>query len=279
MKLVTRGIQFVFLLLIMVASMVACKGVPDGVIEQERMARLLADIHIGEGVIESNPSAFPTDSAKRAFRQAIYARNGFTTAEVDSSLRWYGYNMDKYIEVYDRVIEILNADLAAVEQRAGSTAAASLRAGGSVAMEGDSVDVWYDVRFRPFSRNLPADIIPFVLRSEPNWERGDAYTFRSKLSGNSRQARFVVAVDYDDGTVETTSSNLIGDGWHEVKFAVDSARNAREIYGSLQYVGAKGEVAFIDSISLVRTRWKPDKAPLRQVMKPLQGKKTSNRFD
>lgn len=269
------------LLLIAVVSVAlsGCNGVPDGVIEPERMAHLLADIHVGESVVESNSSAFPTDSAKRVFRQSIYERNGVTPAEVDSSLRWYGYNMDKYVEVYDRVIEILENRMATVQQRAGSTAAATAAVNGYVAMEGDSVDVWYDVRFRPFAATLPGDVVRFVFRNDPNWELGDVYTFKTKLIGNSKQASFTVAVDYDDGTVETASAGLIGDGWHEVKFALDTARTPREIYGTLQYVAAKNEVAFVDSISFIRTRWKPDKAPARQIMKLLQRKRHSDRFD
>lgn len=259
MKLISRILPYLTVGLLLLT---ACTGVPDDVIQPEQMARLLADIHIGESVVEGNPSKFPTDSSKRAFKQAIYASNGVTPAEVDSSLKWYGYHMDKYVEVYDRTIEMLNEDIETVQKRAGSTATA-VNSSNAVAMEGDSVDVWYDVRFRPFSSNLPSDIMPFVLRTEPNWERGDVYTFRSKFTGNSRQAHFNVAVEYDDGSVETSSANLIGDGWHEVKFALDSARQAREIYGTLQYTGPRGETSFVDSISLTRTRWKPSNASLR----------------
>lgn len=259
MRLFSRILPWLTVGLLMLT---ACTGVPENIIQPEQMSRLLADIHIGESVVENNQSKFPTDSAKRAFKQAIYAKNGVTSAEVDSSLRWYGYHMDKYVEVYDRTIEMLDDEIAVAQKRAGSTATAT-NSSSSIAMEGDSVDVWYDVRFRPFASNLPSDIIPFVLRTEPNWERGDVYTFRSKFTGNSRQAHFNVAVEYSDGSIETSSANLIGDGWHEVKFALDSTRQAREIYGTLQYAGPRGETSFVDSISLIRTRWKPSNPSLR----------------
>lgn len=255
-----------------------CSRQPDDVLDEEEMARLLADIHIGESVVEANSSQFTDDSVKRAFRQSIYARHGLTTEQVETSLAWYGYNMEKYVEVYDRVIEILNEDLTAAQERLGSAAPASADNGLGLSLEGDSVDVWTDVRFRPFTASMPNQI-SFVLRSEPNWETGDIYTFRSKLSGNSQIGKLTVAVDYSDGTMETYSSKMIGDGWHEARFGLDTLRQAREIIGSFQYDAAGDEIAFIDSISLTRTRSNTGLTSGRDGMVSFGNKRHSSKVD
>lgn len=266
------------ILCVAVGILCACSRQPDDVLDKEEMASLLADIHMGESIVESNSSAFPNDSVKRAFRQSIYARHGLTSEQVETSLAWYGYNMEKYVEVYDRVIELLNEDLTAAQGRLGSAAPASDENGFGLSLEGDSVDVWTDVRFRPFTKSMP-NHISFLLRNEPNWENGDIYTFRSKLSGNSQIAKLIVAIDYSDGTIETFSSRMIGDGWHEARFAVDSLRNAREIMGTFRYDAAPDEVAFIDSISLTRTRINSGFTSGREGVSSLNPKRHSSRID
>ena len=97
----------------------ACDRRPDGVLGKEDMARLLADIHKAEIVAETNTRTY-NDSLKRVLRQSVYARHGVTTEDVDSSLSWYGYNMEKYLEVYDRVIEILEKERDDARLKAGS---------------------------------------------------------------------------------------------------------------------------------------------------------------
>ena len=255
-------------LLALMALLTACEGVPDGVLDKERMARLMADLHIAEAVAENHPESFPNDSTKRALKQSVYARHGLTTEQVEESYRWYGYHMDKYVEVYDRSIEMLNEDLKTAQERAGSDVL--LADGQQISAEGDSVDVWNGIRMRRFSANMPSDIMTFNYITDPNWERGDVYTFRAKMIDNYAKGRLDIGIDYHDGTHEYMSSDLMGDGWHEVAFAVVSARTVRGIYGTFYYESdPSGRIAYIDSVSLTRTRWKPALTRLRSVLHPL----------
>lgn len=260
-------------------AFVACTKVPDDVLDKERMAALMADIHTGEAVVDANSSKYPNDSVKRAFKQSIYAHHGVTTEQVDRSFRWYGNHMDKFVEVYDRVIEIIDEEMEEARQRAGVEGVDVERSANFLAFEGDSVDVWNEVRFRPFASNLSSDYMAFVLRSDNNWEHGDIYTFRYKLIGAARSATFAVAVYYSDGSIEYLSKSAVGDGWHDVAFAVDSARTARELYGSLSYDVAGQERVCVDSVSLTRTRWQPWRKALRQPLKSIGDKARSRRFD
>lgn len=259
---------------ILTLLVVACNDVPSDIIQPEPMAALLADMHKAECVVEANSGAFPTDSTKRALRQSVFARHGVTSEQVDSSMKWYGYHMEKYVEVYDRTLEMLNNELAKAEQIAGSSLAGA--SSGSMAMEGDSVDVWMGVRTRRFAPNLPGDVITFTLSGDPNWENGDVYRMKAKLLSNHHNARFTMAVNYTDGTVDYMSTPFIGDGWHEMRFALDSAKVARDISGVLHYPVRKADVAFIDSISLTRTRWNPTARQARESVMSL-GKKSQKR--
>lgn len=273
-----RKLRTILLLLLPLTVALGCNRVPDGVLPKEEMAGLMADIFIGESVVEANSGTY-NDSLKRALRQSIYARHGVSSADVDSSLRWYGYNMEQLIEVYERTIEILDERTEAVHQRAGDAAQTLIADGSSVALEGDSVDVWNDIRFRPFSSRLPSNLMPFLLKSDPNWEKGDIYTLRIKTIGNIRPVRFTAAVEYYDGTKETYTGTMPVDGWHELRFALDTLKSAREVYGAISYPSLPGETVFIDSISLTRTRHLAGSTSGRDQMFTLPTKRRSYRFD
>lgn len=241
------------LMLLVLLSAMGCSRRPDDVLDKESMARLLVDIHKGESFVEVNPRVFSTDSAKRAFRQSIYAKHGVTSAQVDSSFMWYGYNMDKYMDVYERAIEILDQELLAAQEIAGASSQGMSDV--NLTFEGDSVDVWSSVRYRRMTENMPSEFVAFHMNSDRYWEKGDVYLLKSKAIDTSGPLEYAFAVNYSDGTKDYIHKTMSGSGWHELKFALDSSKTAQHIYGTIHYEPRHGEVAFIDSISLMRTRW------------------------
>lgn len=252
MKKSNSCILIVSLLLTVILS-VACSRRPSGVLSKEDMAQLMADIYMGESVTEANGRTFATDSSRKAFLQSIYAAHGITREEADSSFSWYGYNLEKYMEVYDRAIEILEKRLEKAEDLAGSSAEGIAEM--STNLQGDSVDVWPGLRWRRFSQTMPNDMITFSMNSDQNWENGDVYTLRSKTYDNKGSVLFNITAEYNDGSFEYVSQKMHGEGWHDLTLALDSARRAQRVFGTISYTPAQGEVAFIDSISLIRARW------------------------
>ena len=64
----------------------------------------------------------------------------------------------------------------------------------------------------------------------------------------------MLAAEYADGTVSIASRNASLNGWTELALQTDSTRNVRRIFGYIHYnVASHSVVAFLDSISLVRT--------------------------
>ena len=121
----------------------ACDRTPDYVIGPKEMTSLLVDIHKGESVIDLNRSAYSSDSMRKVVKQSIYAKHGVTAEQVDTSLVWYGHNVEKYIEIYDGVIEQLEKDIKNADVSSGGERL-------HLAVVGDSVDAWSDVPYRHF---------------------------------------------------------------------------------------------------------------------------------
>lgn len=239
----------------------SCSGVPGHVIQPDRMARIIADIHLGEAVAEQNRKQFATDSMRQLFKQSIYETHGVTPVEVDSSMMWYGRNIDKYVEVYKEAEKILEEELA----NANEVAAAATERPPVVAFEaeGDSVDIWPMMRMRPVSPNLASDRLTFEIHSDRFWEKGDVYRLRFKGVDTPGKFDITLAIQYGNGSVEYSSASVAGDGWHDLYLHLNDTLTASLLYGDLAYPQLNPENVFkpgtrpqarIDSISLVRLR-------------------------
>ncbi len=224
----------------------ACSKVPSDVIQPHEMARLLADVHIGEAVIDGDRRIYHADSMKQKVKQSVYARHGVSVEEVDSSLMWYGRNIKYYMEVYDETIEILEHRLIETGNRVAAANALSIA--------GDSVDVWPGARYIVFNNNMPSNIITFSYERDHNWERGDSYTWRGKFFNTSDNWHWMIGAEYADGSVEYLNSQLSGDGWKEIKLQTDSLLEPIRIFGYLSVDTRTSSDLRLDSLEMVRKR-------------------------
>ncbi len=232
------------------ALVTSCAKVPSEVIQPHDMARLMADVHIAESVIDMTPRMSNSDSIKQAIKQSVYERHGVTTPQVDSSLAWYGRNIKYYMDVYDETIEILEQRLTESGNR--------IAAANALSIAGDSVDVWPSARHITFNDIMPSKMITFSFDSDKNWERGDNYTWRAKFFNSPDDSQWVLAAEYSDGSVEYISSKVGGDGWKEIKLQTDSTLTPVRIFGYFNASNRRGTSLRMDSLEMVRKRVNPE---------------------
>ena len=101
------------------ALLSSCSKTPKGVIPEKDMAVLLADMAEGDAVVELNRSDYGSDESRKALKQSILIKNGYTQADFDKSLMWYGHNLDIYGDVYDDVVQLAFSYPADSEMRTG----------------------------------------------------------------------------------------------------------------------------------------------------------------
>ena len=225
----------------------ACKNVPEGIIEPDTMAQLLADLHTGEAVVDANRRNYPQERDRAALKEAIYDKYGVSGEEVDSSLAWYGRNIRKYVEVCDKSIEILEHRMIQSGNR--------LAAANALAVSGDSVDIWPYPRFIHVSPRGATRSLTFNFSHDENWDSGDIYTWRAKFANTSGTTNWGIVTEYADGKTETLHASFAGDGWQEITFFTDTVQPAARIYGYLTLSGKNADDAFIDSMGIVRKRF------------------------
>ncbi len=233
----------------------SCSRVPDYVIDPDDMAGIMADINRTESYIEMNYSEFTNDSIRMAYKQSILAKYGYTLADLDTSYMWYGAHLKEYDKVCEEAVRILEDRMS----DAGSISAGSA----TVAVAGDSVDLWSGARGFAISSMSPTPMTTFSLKADKNWKSGDMYTWRAKLLNNRRGGSFTIVADYTDGTTEYLTSHFGGDGWQSLNFFVDSTRTAQRIFGVLRLDTDPGTAVYLDSVQLVRNRLDPTMYPQR----------------
>lgn len=248
---------------------VSCSKVPGYVIEPDDMASLLADIHIGESVVDLNKADYRTDSMKQIMLQSVLARHGVSKEQLDTSFDWYGHNITYYMEVYDKTIELLERRLAETGNRIAAE---------NISIAGDSVDIWGRATFMSVSSLSPSQFITFSISNDENWEKGDSYTWRAKFTNNSGNSLWGIVADYEDGSKDVLAAELTGEGWQELRFITDSTKTASHIYGYINAAVRGATTMWADSIMLVRNRLAPETYNQHyrvQTIKPKNLKKIS----
>lgn len=216
----------------------------------------MADVHTGEAVVDNQGGEFASDSMRRVLLQSIYKKHGVTSADVDTSLVWYGHNIDKYMEVYEETEKILAERIAAAEREGVHNTEMNLSmARTPETFDGDSVNIWKGIRMRRNTAFIPSDYIKFNFSSDRNWEPGDRYALTVRGLYTTSPIDVVMIVDYNDGTSEYRSRSLpAGTRAERLLLVLDSTKTATNIYGNIHYKAQRGEVSYLDSISLIRTR-------------------------
>lgn len=243
-------IKYILTIIIATLFIVGCNTTPNDVLPKEEMAQLLADIHIGESIVDVERTKYYSDSLKKTVKQSILIKHHVTQDQLDTSFAWYGRNIEEYIAVYDRVIEILDEDI----MRLGS----SIGDKTMVSLEGDSVDAWQGYRSYSFNNKMASQYISFSLPKDHNWEKGDYYIWRMKLINNISPLKWSLIADYSDGSSDYIASSLSNEGWNEISLISDSTKTLNRIYGYIHVDTKENEIIYIDSISLSRMRLNQD---------------------
>lgn len=221
-----------------------CKKTPDYVLDREEMAQLMADIHMAEAVIDFNYSDFPSDSTRKLLKQSVYEAHGVTAEQVDTSYVWYGNNIEEYIKVYDRTIEILH-------QRQSDIVSAN---SAQIAIAGDSVAVWRGPERILVSETMPSRIVTFSVSPDSTWKAGDIYTLHYKPINGQNDVTARVLIDYAGGLTHYVDRSNSMRFPNRLQIQVDSTETPLRVYGYLVFKPEKNIRFEIDSISLTRQR-------------------------
>lgn len=234
-------------------ALVSCNRVPSYVVKPDKMAKVMADMRMADAVIVVSPDEFTTLPEKIRLRQAVLDANGITAEQFDTSLVWYGHNIDKYQGVTEKSIDILENRMKEINVIASGEAAMSVA--------GDSVDLWEGPQTISITSKSPSQFVTFAMDKDANWQKGDIYTLRAHPVVPPQSVSWAITMAYADGTVETTGGSVAPNSTtrQELAFHSDSTREAIRISGWISIVPDRHKPAVLDSLSLTRRRMVPEK--------------------
>ena len=274
------------ILMLLALAFSSCDRTPRGVLSKNEMANLIVDMQLADSYIDSHPADFPNDSTKMVLKQSIFKKHGITQQDYDSSLVWYAHNMEDYVKAYDKAVGKLKSkydkldksrggmdgsmaqDIAGAEQGINvgepthnpvPVAPAGRPRGGhlkslSTDSRSDTADLWQGRRNYVLYQGAKRGFICFDIPPDANHKAGDRYQLAYKLMRGANEFKVSLNVDYTDGTTSQITRGTNSDGWVTIDVQSDTARQVRRIYGYVSYDMKRGHTAYVDSLSLMRTR-------------------------
>ena len=239
-----------FIIVLLIVMLQACKSQPDYVIPKDEMVDLLVDVHKTEAVITLNYHNYNTDEKKSTMREAVYMRHNTTKELFDTSLVWYGNNLDVYIDIYKQVIEQLEEENAEIKELIAQENIQTLTA------EGDTVNIWKLQPWHLFDSNKGSNILSFSIDRDDNFKMRDLFRLRLHVINapvGSESPHIYMAARHSDNVIHYNSSIIYKDGWATLEVESDSVNEITDLYGYISMPPDKyRHVMYIDSIELIR---------------------------
>ena len=256
--------------------MQSCDKTPRGVMSVNSMADLIVDLHLAEAYIESHNNDYITDSSKLVLKQSIFKKHGITQEDYDSSMVWYAHNMEDYTKACDKAVGKLQQRFDKLGKGKNHQPEDLIVQGGiqgepthnarpqprgnkhlkklSTDASKDSADLWQGQRSYMLTQGARRGFITFDVNPHNSKEPGDRYQLAYKLVRGGNAFKVSLNVDYTDGSTSQITRGTNSDGWVTVDVQSDSARQVRRVYGYVSYDIKRGSVAYVDSLTLMRTR-------------------------
>lgn len=232
----------------------ACNRVPGDIIDTKTMELLLIDIHKAEAYMENNKYLANNKMAQDSVKNSIFAKHNVTSAEFDTSVVWYGANLEMYIEVYDKVIQKLqeeNNSLLALMNNQKDMFIGMTRSG-------DTVNIWNRNSHYIFEGKLNNNLLTFTVPYDDNFKDEDMFKLKFKITSRNESlypAQVILAIKESKDSTKFAKKNVVMNGWDSIE--LKSNGSIRRVMGSF-YVPAIPEwkITHIDSISLERIHTK-----------------------
>ncbi|MDD7318115.1 MAG: DUF4296 domain-containing protein [Prevotella sp.] len=148
----------------------ACKpGVPGEIIQPDDMEEILIDIHVADGMAQSNPAAAGNIEYYRLlYRLGVLKKHDVTQAEFDSSMVYYARYPDRLQGIYENVADRLGKKALAL-----GASAADIGRYGTLASDADTTNVWLGENSIVLLPQPPYNVSSFTIVADSAYHKGD----------------------------------------------------------------------------------------------------------
>lgn len=202
------------------------KEIPAGVIPEDRMAKILYDYHIAKYMGDQLP--YGERYKKAYYIEDVFASNGITEAEFDSSMVWYSRNTDKIVKIYEQVDKHLDEEIESVRSQLAQhdNKLLNLRSG-------DSTSIWNGRMLYLLSSTHSGALLKFDQNVDTTFHKGDSILWTARLYfahpyDSCRKAVASLTVNYKNDSTAT----------HTAVYAASDTLDIRAVTDSVQELGS-----------------------------------------
>lgn len=228
-----KGLFFIILEILFSLGLFSCGGRPSNVLSEDKMVNLMVDMELAEAYQNTQGTISSQDRVEMGRR--VLAAHSVSEETLDTTLAWYGRNMDDYSRLFDKV------DKEILKRKQKYTEIPGMK-------ELHADNLW------PYSEHLVIsplsgyEYFSFIL---PNThvKKGEILELSFHLP-NSTSLKGILGVEYTDQSGESVVSNNSSRNRQTFTLQTDTAREVANIYGTIYFKDRKDFPVYIDSIFL-----------------------------
>ena len=217
----------IYCILTLICLAASCSRVPKHILSERKMRVVLYDMLLAEAMVETMPGSFPTSDERLRVYDAVFTKHRITQAEYDSSLVWYGKNMDLYMAIYILVQKDINAALTAMGDIKSNPLSGDVS-------DSDSIDIWIYKRSDVFTPNRVFNALLFDIVPQNPFTPGSNYEFRLSVWGIppvlKHKPKIHLSVVQMD-TIISVNKEIVGDGYYEAVVQTVGNKDVMRVYG------------------------------------------------
>lgn len=241
-----------YFILTLLFSLAACSKVPGRFLSEKKMTQVLLDMQLAESIISTDYRSGSDDIEKEAIYRSIFAKHQIDEALYDSSLLWYGRNLDIYMRIYENVIKELKVQKLAL----GDYKSDDLQI-----HKKDSIELWNLPSIAELKDNLLDNKITFDLLPKNEYLAGSKFVLSMDVWGVPSDTLYYPVVKFrieQRDTILKFEQKIMQDGLFEACFQSDSTQIVKRILGSIVLNGAVLHRSSKDSLLVSDTITQPD---------------------
>lgn len=226
-----RSLNFALMISLFALYLCGCQKSQKDVLSEDKMVKVLTDIELADAYFNTTVPG-PGRPKREDLIAAVLEKHGVSESQLDSTVVYYGKNMDEYYSLYEKVEKNLR-----------------LKSGNIVEDTGE--DIW------PYSS--------FAFFGDNQWTDGIIFSFPAKdlMPGNSLEWKLrmtspesfevVLGGEYENGMVTYNKKNSTGRNV-QISLQTDTAYKIKRIFGSLNIPRSSYPI-WADSIQLNKTEF------------------------
>ena len=229
----------------------SCSRTPKNILSDKAFRSVLYDMLVAEALVETNYDDYRTSDERERVYQGVFAKHQISQAKYDSSMIWYGKNMDLYLRIYKLVIDDINVSIT----RLGDIKPNPLS--GEMSNR-DSIDVWINSPQFTFTPKQVFRAMTFDIAPERPYSAGSSYVMGLSVWGmppeqNNKIRLGLRAVQAD--TIIFVNQDITGDGFYETILKTVATKSVTRLYGYIQLMDttdSEYHKVYINDIQLMK---------------------------